>query len=799
MNLGSCSLLRSRFAHSAVICAVLLAPTFALLAQGPIAPTAPPGPTMKRLDEVQPRTIVNAANTPGDASSRFVISAPGSYYLIGNVVVTGASGVVNGIKILSDNVTLDLNGFTISSTNPSAVGSGVLLAGLPGNSIAPNANITILNGTIKGTTTAGGIGGTTYTPGGFDKGVGLSGFGVVNGRISGLSVQGVNSAGIAFSGGNVSSSSVNTVAGTGINASTVSDSTANTIGGTAIQAISASNVNGDTTGGGQAVVITGSQGVTAAGGDQRTPVTQLGGGPITIGNPGSYYLTGNVTVSSGNAIAITADNVTLDLNGFTVSSTSSPASGNAIDIGGGRTNLAISNGNIRSASSVSGTTFTAGPGFLGGINWDSGTPSNVRVSGVNVVGVKSYPLDVGSDGSSVVQACTVRVCLNYGISAGSVSDSSALQCGTFSIQAQTIANCVGSLTSGSGNGMSSGGANLTTLQTNVTNVQNGVTTANTGIATLQTSTNAANGSLTQLQQTVGARTAIPGGTSLVTLNAAGSYYLTGNITVSSGDGIDIAASNVTLDLNGFTISSTHSGGSGSGIFVSASRNSISIHNGRILGTTTNASPTSSVYTGGGFNDGIFSPATANNLRLEDVAVSNVAGNGINCAGASVLVRNCTVYLTKSAGISVANGVVSNCTADNCGGNGILCTTAESCSGSTNDNSATYSGIVANRLALNCVAVSNNTGYGGLVTRIANSCSGYTRLGNYGIYCTNAATCEGQTDSNSGLACGLYANDTASNSQGRALAAPAFSLHAYIAVGCTGSGGGIDVSNRYNMP
>jgi len=41
---------------------------------------------VKTLDQVEPRTIVNALNTPGDAKSMFVLSQPGSYYLIENLV-----------------------------------------------------------------------------------------------------------------------------------------------------------------------------------------------------------------------------------------------------------------------------------------------------------------------------------------------------------------------------------------------------------------------------------------------------------------------------------------------------------------------------------------------------------------------------------------------------------------------------------------------------------------------------------------------------------------------------------------
>jgi hypothetical protein len=43
---------------------------------------------------------------------------------------------------------------------------------------------------------------------------------------------------------------------------------------------------------------------------------------VTTSSPGSYYLTTNTTGSSGDATTITANNVTLDLNGFTLQQTS---------------------------------------------------------------------------------------------------------------------------------------------------------------------------------------------------------------------------------------------------------------------------------------------------------------------------------------------------------------------------------------------------------------------------------------------------------------------------------------------
>jgi parallel beta-helix repeat protein len=75
----------------------------------------------------------------------------------------------------------------------------------------------------------------------------------------------------------------------------------------------------------------------------RTPISSL---PFTISQPGSYYLTGNLTgVFSSNGITIDASGVTLDLMGFSL--TGAVGSGDAIRVNNFRNEIVIRNGLIQ--------------------------------------------------------------------------------------------------------------------------------------------------------------------------------------------------------------------------------------------------------------------------------------------------------------------------------------------------------------------------------------------------------------------------------------------------------------------
>jgi hypothetical protein len=78
------------------------------LAQGGLIPPGAPGPIFKTLQQVEPRIPIETV--PSNILAAHFINQPGAYYLTTNLNLNGDR---EGIRVSAQNVTIDLNGFTI--------------------------------------------------------------------------------------------------------------------------------------------------------------------------------------------------------------------------------------------------------------------------------------------------------------------------------------------------------------------------------------------------------------------------------------------------------------------------------------------------------------------------------------------------------------------------------------------------------------------------------------------------------------------------------------------------------------
>jgi hypothetical protein len=166
--------------------------------------------------------------------------------------------------------------------------------------------------------------------------------------------------------------------------------------------------------------------------------------PVTISQPGSYRLTGNLDVTDASArtggtaaenttaIQVNADNVTIDLNGFMIKgptacsgsplSCSPEGSGVGIDARGGglgQTGVAAMNGSVR------------GMGSHGLVLTSSSMAEKIRALSNGGVGIAA----------SVVADCVASINGSDGIEANTVTTCVAIGNDGNGIEADTVANC----------------------------------------------------------------------------------------------------------------------------------------------------------------------------------------------------------------------------------------------------------------------------------------------------------------------------------------------------------------------
>ena len=228
----------------------LICLTGIVFGQGSLTPPSAPAPTMKTLDQVEARTPL-VAGSPGvsvAASGTISITNSGSYYLTENLTVTPTPcdpficPAGNGITINASGVTLDLNGFTIRSTQGVAAGTAIEIN---------DSNVSVFNGHIvSGTSYNSGGSGDQFTGSGFDYGIHTPTESYNDICIRDITISGVDLDGISVGNGSsiVESCVVNVAGSYGIKAGNVRNCRAESCGGIAISAITVEGGTGKSVG-----------------------------------------------------------------------------------------------------------------------------------------------------------------------------------------------------------------------------------------------------------------------------------------------------------------------------------------------------------------------------------------------------------------------------------------------------------------------------------------------------------------------------------------------------------------------
>jgi nitrous oxidase accessory protein NosD len=137
-----------------------------------------------------------------------------------------------------------------------------------------------------------------------------------------------------------------------------------------------------------------------------------------------------------------------------------------------------------------------------------------------------------------------------------------------------------------------------------------------------------------------------------TINASGAYVLQSNLTANGTDGIDVKASNVSIDLAGFTLTQAQPG-TGAAVNVFSGMSNVSVQNGTTTG----------FYSGVSFFSG--SGDTIANVQVLKFRLFGVFVQANDC-----LIENCSVvgpgnggygiYLYTCSAVGIRNNQISEC-------------------------------------------------------------------------------------------------------------------------------------------
>jgi hypothetical protein len=523
---------------------------------------------------------------------------------------------------------------------------------------------------------------------------------------------------------------------------------------------------------------------------EMEPRTLIAAAPFTISAPGSYYLSTNLTVASGSAIMISASGVTLDLNGFTLSSTFSSAAGSAIYINSGYQGVAICNGHIVSGVTNNGGSYV-GPGFANGIYGPSN--ANVRVSHVLVSGCLNRGIYLSDDSSSVVE-CVVRVAGQVGIQASVVTSCEATDCGVHGIYGTQVSDSY------------SQSLNCGIYAITAVNCR-GVGAAGCGIAA-STALNCYGHS----SGYIGLQANRTAGNSSGSTDSPNSYGIYGyDLTGCYGSGGGYAV---------YALGTAHgcygSSSNGFGIYARSAENcaGYSYAQGGSF-----ESPFAGVSADAANNCYGYSSSTNVYVYGMDANSANncqgTARYGVGCY-VSGTADNCFGVSTNSAGIAAS--VANNCSGTSVNGVGVQAYAANNCYGTSSTNTGLSADTANNcsartatgKYGIDAICVSNSRGdvVGGASTNscginaaIANNCYGYSNSsGSYtfGIFATTVANSYGHTTGLSYHGHGIDATRMAIGCYGYSGGAGGIGLNAFIGQSCSGSGfTPISLSHNWN--